>query len=99
MTRKAMVTRTITSTKATALCLEVTTEAIITKEVTIAGTFADPKALNKALSKALNTDEIQYLRVKNTEEITTLYGMTEEKFIENAEILPDRAKKNETENA
>ena len=49
------------------------------------------KALLKKARPLVETDTIKAVHVVDTEEVETLYGMTEQEFIENAQILPPRA--------
>lgn len=97
MAREPMVTRTITATKITALCLNIETAEHFNKEVTISGTFKDEKAMMKAAEKLLNTETEKAVHIVSSEEIETLYGMTEQEFIQKAKVLPPRPKKEKTE--
>lgn len=97
MAREPMVTRTITATKITALCLNIETAEPFNKEVTISGTFKDEKAMMKAAEKLLNTETEKAVHIVSSEEIETLYGMTEQEFIQKAKVLPPRPKKEKTE--
>lgn len=97
MAREPMVTRTITATKITALCLNIETAEPFNKEVTISGTFKDEKSMMKAAEKLLNTETEKAVHIVYSEEIETLYGMTEQEFIQKAKVLPPRPKKEKTE--
>ena len=97
MARESMVTRTITATKITALCLNIETAEPFNKEVTISGTFKDEKSMMKAAEKILNTEIEKAVHIVSSEEIETLYGMTEQEFIQKAKVLPPRPKKEKTE--
>lgn len=97
MARVSMVTRTITATKIVALCLNIETAEPFNKEVTISGTFKDEKAMLKAAEKLLNTETEKTVHIVSSEEIETLYGMTEQEFIQKAQVLPPRGKKEEPE--
>ena len=97
MAREPMVTRTITATKIVALCLNIETAEPFNKEVTISGTFKDEKSMMKAAEKILNTETEKAVRIVSSEEIETLYGMTEQEFIQKAKVLPPRPKKEKTE--
>lgn len=92
-----MVTRTIVTTKATVLCADAIAQNMFEKEVLLPRTYKDDKALMKAVSLAVDTDtedsKIKAVLVKSTEEIETLYGMSELDFISSAQVLPPRAKK------
>ena len=97
MAREPMVTRTITATKITALCLNIETAEPFNKEVTISGTFKDEKSMMKAAEKLLNTETEKAVHIVSSEEIETLYGMTEQEFIQKAKVLQPRPKKEKTE--
>lgn len=92
MARVPMVTRTITATKITALCLNIETAEPFNKTVTISGTFKDEKSMMKAAEKLLNTETEKAVHIVCSEEIETLYGMTEQEFIQLANVLPPRGK-------
>lgn len=98
MARVPMVTRTIVATKVNVLCLNIVAAEPFNKDVTLSGTFKDSKSLMKAVEKVVNSDTEKAVHVVATEEVETLYGMTEQKFIELAEVLPPRGKKEEQEN-
>lgn len=96
MARVSMVTRTIIATKINVLCLNIETSEPYKKEVILSGTYKDEKALQKAAEKVINSDTVKAVHVVDHEETETLYGMTEQEFIERAKILPPRdAKKAE----
>lgn len=90
MPRKAMVTRTIETTKVVAFCADITTQQPYTAEYILSGTFEDEKNLMKALKKVVDDDTHRAISVISTEVIETLYGMDEQKFISLAEVLPPR---------
>ena len=90
MARKPMVTRTFKTTKVVALCMDVVNCEPVNKEATLPRTYADEKKLMKATKDAIETDEIKVVQIVSKEEIETLYGMEEQDFINNAEILPAR---------
>ena len=93
MARARKVTRTIASTKVIVMCVDTQTAKVENYEVTIAGTYTDDKKLMKAVTKVVETERFKPVAVVSTEVIETLYGMDEQKFIELAEVLPARAKK------
>lgn len=92
--RKPQVTRTITSTVATVLCLNVNTAEAFNKTVTVPREHSDEKLL-KIIKKMVDNDEVKVVHIVDKEIVETLYGMSEEKFIEYADVLPPR-KTNET---
>ena len=89
MARKRMVTRTITSTKATATVYVIEKDEIQTIEYKLSGELSADDAL-KAIAK--EHKEVRPLKVAAVDVQEELYGMSEEKFLELAEILPARAK-------
>ena len=97
MAREPMVTRTITATKIVALCINIETAEPFNKETMLSGTFKDEKSMMKAAEKLLNTETEKAVHIVSSEEIETLYGMTEQEFIQKAKVLPPRPKKEKTE--
>lgn len=89
MARKRMVTRTITFTTATATVYDIQAEGIKTLEYKLSGELSADDAL-KAITK--EHTEVRPLKVTEVTVQKELYGMPEEKFLELAEILPQRAK-------
>ena len=100
MARKSMVTRTITTTKVNALCLDITTSEPFNKEVILPRTYKDEKSLMKKLQEVVDTDDVKVVHVVDKIEVETLYGMDEQTFSEKAAILdPETRKELETEQA
>lgn len=89
MARKRMVTRTITSTRATATVYNIEYDEIQTIEYKLSGELSADDAL-KSITK--EHTEVRPLKVTEVEVQEELYGMPEDKFLELAEILPSRAK-------
>lgn len=87
-----MVTRTITSTKATVTVYNIEKDEIKTLEYKLSGELSAEEAL-KVITK--EHKEVRPLKVNDVTVQEELYGMTEEKFIELAEILPNRTKVSE----
>ena len=85
--RKPMVTRTFHTTKATVMCLDVDVGESVTKVLTLPRTYKDDKKLLNACKEAITEENIKVVHVIDTEVIETLYGMDEQKFIENAVVL------------
>lgn len=92
MARKRMVTRTITSTKAKATVYNIEKDEIQTLEYKLSGELSADDAL-KVITK--EHKEVRPLKVEEVVFNEELYGMSEEKFIELAEILPARTKVSE----
>ena len=93
MARKAMVTRTVQTTIATALCLNTITAEPFNETVTLSGTFKDKKSLMKAVKNLIENEEISVAKIVDVTIEEKLYGMTEQDFINNAKVLPPRATK------
>lgn len=90
MARIPMVTRTIQTTKANVLCLNIVEGEPFNEVVTLPRTYKDEKSLMKMVEKAINTDSVKAVHVVDTKVEETLYGMSEADFIANAKILPER---------
>lgn len=93
MARKRMVTRTIISTVATCMCVNVEQGECFNETVEVAGTFTNEEKLLNAIKSAYETPTVKFVQVVEQHEKETLYGMEEQKFIEQAEILPSREMK------
>ena len=90
MARVPQVTRTIQTTKANIMCLNIEKGEPFTQEVTLPRTYKDDKAILKTAEKVINTNTVKAVHVASAEVQETLYGMTEQRFIELADILPPR---------
>ncbi len=93
MARIPMVTRTITTTKVSVLCLDVQTVEPFNKEVILPRTFKDDKKLFKKVEELVNNDDVKAVHIVAKEEVETLYGMSEQEFIENAKVLDPETRK------
>ena len=93
MARERMVTRTVIATEVNALCLNIETAEPFNKDVTLSGTFNDKQAVEKAAKKVIDTEKEKCVTVVDYKEKETLYGMTEQQFIELAKVLPPRDSK------
>lgn len=92
MARTKMVTRTIVTTKCVALCINVQTAEPYNQDFTLAGAYEDEKKLLKELKK-YEDDDHKIVHIVDTEQVETLYGMTEEDFIKYATVFPPRGTK------
>lgn len=93
MARKPMVTRTIITTKVIVLCLDVNSAEPFNETVTLPRTYKDDKKLLKSVEEVINTETVKAVHVVDKKEIETLYGMTEQDFINNAKILDPATRK------
>lgn len=98
MARERMVTRTVVATEVNALCLNIETAEPFNKTVILSGTFKDKQAIEKAAKKAIDTDLEKCVTVVEYTERETLYGMSEQQFIELAKVMPPRDSKAEQVN-
>lgn len=92
MARKRMVTRTITFTTVKATVYDISSDEIKTAEYKFSGELSSDVAL-KVIAK--EHEEVRPLKVTEVTVQEELYGMSEEKFIELADILPSRTKVSE----
>lgn len=90
MARIPMVTRTIIATKANVMCLDVQTGEPFNEVVTVPRTYKDSEALLKKVKPLIETDTVKAVHIVDSEEIETLYGMTEQEFMQHAKVLPPR---------
>ena len=90
MARQPMVTRTIITTNAKVLCLDIDKQEPFEKIVKLPRTYKDERKMMKKIEAIVNNDSVKAVHVISTETEEILYGMTEQKFIEEAEILPNR---------
>lgn len=97
MARARKVTRTISSTKVVVMCVDTETAEVDNYEVEIAGVYSDEKKLMKAVTNEVETATLKPVSIVSKEVVETLYGMDEQKFMEMAEVLPLRGKKEEAD--
>lgn len=90
MARAPQVTRTIQTTHASVLCMDIENREPCNKDVILPRTYKDDKALLKAVKKAIETDNLKAVQVVSSTVQETLYGMSEQDFIAHATILPPR---------
>lgn len=90
MARTPQVTRTIQTTKVNVLCLNIKEGQPFNQTVVLPRTYKDDKHMLKAVEKVVNTDDVKAVHVVDSVVEETLYGMSEQKFIELATILPPR---------
>lgn len=95
MARLPMVTRTITTTKVNVLCLDIERAEPCNRVITIPRTYKDEETILKKVKPLLETDTLKVVHVVDTETEETLYGMTEQEFVELAQPLVDRTGKTE----
>lgn len=87
MARKPMVTRTITSTKVTLMCVNTAAQTIEDVEIILPRTYKDKKHILKTIKATWNDENLVVADVKSYEEHTQLYGMPEEDFVKLAQPI------------
>lgn len=97
MARVPMVTRTITTTKAIVMCVDVEAGEPFNKEVTVPRTYKDNDSLLKTVKPIIETETVKAVIIVDKTDIEALYGMTEQEFIEHATVLLERTTKKEKE--
>lgn len=90
MARTPMVTRTIQTTKANVLCLNIVEGEPFNKVVTLPRTYKDENSMLKVISKMVDNDEVKAVHVVDSYVEETLYGMSEQRFIDLAQVMPPR---------
>lgn len=98
MARIPQVTRTIQTTEAKIMCLDVVRGEPIIKEVSLPRTYKDEESLLKQAKNEIETDEIKVVHVVDSFVKETLYGMSEQDFIKVANVLPPRGTKETNDN-
>lgn len=93
MARKPMVTRTITTTEVTVLCMDVVTVEPFNKTVTLPREYKNDKAILKAVAGLLENDTTKVVHIVDKKVVETLYGMPEQVFIDNAVKLDPETRK------
>lgn len=101
MARERMVTRTVVATKVIVLGMDTVHCEPFNETLVVSGTFDDDEKSNakllKTVKKLVDTEEKVAVKIVSKEEVETLYGMSEQKFMELGEVLPPRTKAETTE--
>ena len=91
--RERMVTRTVKVSDVTCMMVNVDTKEVFEKVVRLPGKFKTLEAAKKAVEKAYeNMPSIKPIEVTNIHTEIILYGMSEQDFVNAAEVLPPRKK-------
>lgn len=93
MARKPMVTRTIVTTKVTALCMEIKKCEPCNITVVLPRTFKTDEKLLKAVREQVDNDDVKVVHIVDKQEVETLYGMSEQDFIKGAVKLDPNTRK------
>lgn len=90
MARVPQVTRTIQTTTAKIMCLDISKGEPFEQVITLPRTYRNDKAILKQAEKELASENVKVVHVIESSVQVTLYGMTEQEFIKVASILPPR---------
>lgn len=93
MARTPMVTRTIITTQVNVLCMDLKNTEPCNKEVTLPRTYKDEDKLLKAVAKVIDNKDMKAVQIVDSKEVETLYGMSEQDFIDNAIKLDNETRK------
>ena len=88
-----MITRTILTTKVNALCMDTQTCEACNKDVVLPRTFKDNDKVLKAVKSLIDTPTFKVVDIVDVETVETLYGMNEQKFINESVILDPETRK------
>lgn len=98
MARARKVTRTISSTIATVMFVDTVTAKVENYEMKFPGVYSDDNKLMKEVAKKAEGETLKPVTIISKRVVEALYGMDEQKFMELAEALPTRGKKEADEN-
>ena len=90
MPRKPMVTRTLTVTVASVMCLDCTQNKTFNQVFTVPGIYTNNSILLKKIKKRYETENFKTLHVLTQHATSNLYGMTEQEFIDSAVVMSPR---------
>lgn len=93
MAKEAMITRTIITTEAVIMTVDLTTQEVADLTITLPRTYKDDNALLKQAEKTEALAGKKAVLVKSSTTVETLYGMTESDFIAHAEVQDDTKRK------
>lgn len=93
MARVPQVTRTIETTIVTLFCVNTEDRTTFEQTLTLPRTYKDEVKMMKAVEAVLSGEPIKAVSILGYEVKETLYGMSEQEFIQHAQVLPPREKK------
>lgn len=93
MAKTPMITRTIQTTEVNVLCMDIKQGEPFNTTVTLPRTYKDNAAMLKAAAAVIDNEDTKAVHIVASEVKETLYGMKENDFIANADILPARTAK------
>lgn len=93
MARVPQVTRTIPTTIVHLLCVNTEDRSTFEQDVTLPRTYKDEQKMMKVVEKVFEGEPVKPVSILGSDVKETLYGMTEAEFIQYAQVLPPREKK------
>ena len=90
MARVPQVTRTIPTTIVRIFCVNTEDRSTFEQDITLPRTYKDEQKMMKAVEKVLEGEPVKAVSIISYEVKETLYGMTEQEFIQYAQVLPPR---------
>ena len=75
------------------MCLDVTKGEPFNKDVVLPRTYTDDNKLLKKVKDIVDTDDVKAVHIVKKEEIETVYGMSEQDFINSAKVLDPATRK------
>ena len=91
MARKRMVTRSINEVKVIAMCCDITTASVVSREFTLGGNVSEGEEL-KTAQKLYETDTLKIVSITMIERRDVIYGMLETEFLKYAQVMTDDRK-------
>lgn len=85
---KRMVTRTVVMTAGTAVAINIESLQPTEFSFQIPGEYKTPEQIMKKILPAEDGIKVKVIAVKNVEKKEVRYGMPEDEFIQNAQVLP-----------
>lgn len=95
--RESKITRTITTTNATILCLDVEAGEPMNRTFQLPGEYKKERDIIKAAEKINDEPNVKLVHVVNTEVTQKLYGTTESLFLKYAEEITRKTAEPATE--
>lgn len=96
MARTILVTRTVTVTNATAMCVNTDSAEVCNQTFSLGGTFKSEKEILKAIAPQL-PENIKAVQIVDVAETNVRYGMTLDDFIANSRVIPTNDNTNDNE--
>lgn len=91
MARKRMVTRSINEVKVVAMCCDITSASVVTKELSLGGNVPDGEEL-KIAQKMYDKDSLKVVSIVSVHREEVIYGMLETDFLKYARVMTDDRK-------